>query len=277
MNQQPGPDTKEIIPLILLVDDIPQNIQILHEILSHHHYSFALAASGKETFNILKKRLPDLILLDIMLDDIDGFEICKRLKEDPRTAEIPIIFLTARVRLEDKVKGFQLGAVDYITKPFEEAEVIARVKTHLQLKQALDTIKKYNKQLESANRELSDKNRQIFEQKRELEESYRKLKESQEEIIELEKQNTIMAMAVTTNHELNQPLTVMQGYLEMLKESIHPSDLTEKQWKFLNRIEDSFKRMNGILEKFRRSPSAQLQDYVKDKKMIVFDENIDNG
>lgn len=273
MNQQVESEIRDT-PLILLVDDIPQNIQILHEILSHHNYSFALAASGKETFMVLEKKIPDLILLDIMLDDIDGFEICKRLKENPRTAEIPVIFLTARVRLEDKVKGFQLGAVDYITKPFEEAEVIARVKTHLALKFASDTIKRYNKQLETANKELSEKNRQIFEQKRELEESYRRLQESQDEIIELEKQNTIMAMAVTTNHELNQPLTVMQGYLEMLKESIHPSDLTEKQWKFLNRIEDSFKRMNTILEKFRKSPSAQLQDYVKDKKMIVFDEKL---
>lgn len=274
MNQRIESEIRDSIPLILLVDDIPQNIQILHEILSHHNYSFALAASGKETFMVLEKKIPDLILLDIMLDDIDGFEICKRLKENPRTAEIPVIFLTARVRLEDKVKGFQLGAVDYITKPFEEAEVIARVKTHLELKQASDIIKRYNKQLETANKELSEKNRQIFEQKRELEESYRQLQESQDEIIELEKQNTIMAMAVTTNHELNQPLTVMQGYLEMLKESIHPSDLTEKQWKFLNRIEDSFKRMNTILEKFRKSPSAQLQDYVKDKKMIVFDETL---
>jgi DNA-binding response OmpR family regulator len=261
-------------PLILLVDDIPQNIQILHEILSEGNYSFAIAASGKETFAVLDKKIPDLILLDIMLEDTDGFEICKQLKENPRTAEIPVIFLTARVRLEDKVRGFQVGAVDYITKPFEEAEVIARVHTHLQLKQASDMIKEYNRQLEIANKELSEKNRKISEQKKELEESYRKLKHSQQELVELEKRNAIMAMAVTTNHELNQPLTVMQGYMELLKNSFEPSELSEKQRKFLERIETSSKRMNGILEKFRKSPSAQLQDYVKDKKMVVFDDSL---
>lgn len=261
-------------PLILLVDDIPQNIQILHEILSEGKYSFAIAASGKETFAVLEKKLPDLILLDIMLEDTDGFEICKQLKEDSRTAEIPVIFLTARVRLEDKVRGFQMGAVDYITKPFEEAEVIARVHTHLQLKQASDIIKEYNRQLEVANKELSEKNKQISLQKKELEESYRKLKHSQQELVELEKRNAIMAMAVTTNHELNQPLTVMQGYVELLKNSFQPDVLSEKQQKFLERIETSSKRMTGILEKFRKSPSAQLKDYVKDKKMVVFDDSL---
>lgn len=266
-------NTDQSAPLILLVDDIPQNIQILHEILSEENYSFAIAASGQETFAILEKKLPDLILLDIMLEDTDGFEICRQLKETARTADIPVIFLTARVRLEDKVKGFQLGAVDYITKPFEEAEVIARVHTHLQLKRSTDIIRDYNKQLEAANRELSKKNQQIFEQKKELEGSYKKLKRSQEELVELEKRNAIMAMAVTTNHELNQPLTVMQGYLELLKNSFESPGLSEKQLKFLERIETSSKRMNAILEKFRKSPSAQLRDYVKNKKMVVFDDS----
>jgi DNA-binding response OmpR family regulator len=259
-------------PLVLLVDDIPQNIQILHQILSGENYSFAIAASGKETFTVLEKKKPDLILLDIMLDDTDGFEICKRLKRDPETTEIPIIFLTARVRLEDKIKGFQLGAVDYITKPFEEAEVVARVRTHLQLKRSTDMIKQYNQQLEAANRALSEKNRQISRQKQELEESYKKLKESQEELVEIEKKNAIMAMAITANHELNQPLTAIQGYMELLKGSIPPSQLTAKQQKYLDRIEGSFERMTTIMEKFRKSPAAHLEEYVKNKKMVIFDK-----
>lgn len=255
-------------PLILLVDDVPQNIQILHEILSPENYSFAIAASGADTFAVLKKKLPDLILLDIMLDDTDGFEICRELKQNPRTASIPVIFLTARVRLEDKVKGFKLGAVDYITKPFEEAEVVARVRTHLQLKLSTDMIKKYTGQLEAANRELSEKNREILNQKKqlsetlsELETSYKKLKESQEEIIELEKQTAMMALAVKANHELNQPLTVMQGYLGLFRETIAGSTLTETQEKYLDRVEGSFRQMSDILERFRKSPAAQIEEY----------------
>ncbi|MCP4216722.1 MAG: response regulator [bacterium] len=233
------------IPLILLVDDIPQNIQILHEILSAEDYSFAIASSGKETFAVIEKKLPDLILLDIGLDDMDGFEICQKLKEDSNTADIPIIFLTARVRLEDKIKGFKLGAVDYITKPFEEAEVVVRVRTHLQLKLSSDIIREYNKELES---------------------SFKKLKDSQDEIVELEKKNALMALAVTTTHEMNQPLTVMQGYLGLFKESFDEGDLSRGQRKYLERIEHSYKRMCEILEKFRQSPTAQLADYEKMKR-----------
>ncbi len=126
--------------LILLVDDIPQNLQVLGKVLKSEGYKFAIATDGKETFEVLEDELPDLILLDIMLPDIDGFEICRRLKANPKTADIPIIFLTAKIEIEDKILGFKLGAVDYITKPFEGEEVIARVNTHLQLKKSKEKI-----------------------------------------------------------------------------------------------------------------------------------------
>jgi len=134
--------------VILLVDDVPQNIQILGEILKNEGYSFAIAMNGKETFHLLEKKLPDLILLDVMLPDTDGFKICGKLKENKITAEIPVIFLTAKTETEDKVKGLELGAVDYITKPFEAVEVIARVRTHVQLKKSKDLIRQYYEELE---------------------------------------------------------------------------------------------------------------------------------
>jgi len=138
--------------LILLVDDIPENIQVLGKILKNRGYSFAVATNGETVFTLLKKQspLPDLILLDIMLPDIDGFEICKRLKADEKTREIPVIFLTAKTELTDKIKGFELGAVDYITKPFEAVEVTARVQTHIRLKKSNDIIRKYSEDLEKA-------------------------------------------------------------------------------------------------------------------------------
>jgi len=134
--------------LVLLVDDVPQNIQVLGNILKNQGYSFALTTSGKETYDLLTKTLPDIILLDIMLPGEDGFSICKKLKSSPKTSHIPIIFLSAKHDIKDKIRGFELGASDYITKPFEDVEVIKRVKNHLQAKLDRDKIEKYNQELE---------------------------------------------------------------------------------------------------------------------------------
>lgn len=136
---------------ILLVDDLPDNIRVLGKILKRKGYSFAIATNGKETFDLLDQQLPDLILLDIMLPDTDGFEICKKLKADEKTKDIPVIFLSAKRELEDKLRGFEMGAVDYITKPFEEIEVIARVSAHARLKKSADMIREYSSALEKAN------------------------------------------------------------------------------------------------------------------------------
>jgi diguanylate cyclase (GGDEF)-like protein len=140
--------------MILLVDDIPDNIRVLGKILKEEGYSFAIATNGKETFDMLEQKIPDLILLDIMLPDSDGFEICKKLKENERTKDIPVIFLTAMTELEDKIRGFNAGAVDYITKPFEEAEVIARVSNHVRLKKSQDIIRQYYDDLEKEKQRL---------------------------------------------------------------------------------------------------------------------------
>lgn len=135
--------------LVLLVDDAPQNIQVLGNILKNQGYSFALTSSGSETFKLLSKKKPDIILLDIMLPDEDGFSICGKIKQDPGLNDIPIIFLSAKHNIKDKIKGFELGAVDYITKPFEDIEVIQRVNNHLQAKLDRDKIEKYNHELEA--------------------------------------------------------------------------------------------------------------------------------
>lgn len=134
--------------LVLLVDDVPQNIQVLGNILRNQGYSFALTTSGAETTKLLQKSKPDIILLDIMLPDEDGFSICKRIKSNPDFEDIPIIFLSAKHDIKDKIRGFELGAVDYITKPFEDIEVIVRVQNHLQAKLDRDKIEQYNRELE---------------------------------------------------------------------------------------------------------------------------------
>ena len=117
---------------ILVVDDTPTNLDIMREVLSPH-YRVRLAKNGREALILSQKQLPDLILLDIMMPDMDGYEVCRRLKSNPMLADIPVIFVTAMSEQDDERKGFDVGAVDYITKPIRPAIVLARVKTHLSL------------------------------------------------------------------------------------------------------------------------------------------------
>ena len=120
-------------PIVLVVDDVPDNIEVLRWALLPE-YQVMAATSGKKALKIaLSDPRPDLILLDVMMPDIDGYEVCRRLKKDPRTTQIPIIFLTSKSQSEDERKGFDAGAVDYVLKPIKPSIVQARVRTHLEL------------------------------------------------------------------------------------------------------------------------------------------------
>jgi putative two-component system response regulator len=132
---------------ILVVDDAKTNIDILLEAL-HEEYRISVAMDGAKAIKLAHKNKPDLILLDIMMPDMDGYEVARILQSDPETADIPIIFLTAMDDVSNKTRGFDSGAVDYITKPFEMAEVKVRAKTHLDLKLARETLKTQNEKLE---------------------------------------------------------------------------------------------------------------------------------
>ena len=122
-----------ITGLVLIVDDTPINLEVISEALSDAGFEVAIATSGDRALQQVERCLPDLILLDVMMPGIDGFETCRRLKANERTCHIPIIFMTALSDTESKVQALDLGAVDYIAKPFQEKEVLARVRTHLQL------------------------------------------------------------------------------------------------------------------------------------------------
>jgi CheY-like chemotaxis protein len=140
---------------ILIVDDIFENLEILSNILTSEGYNITFAESGRSALNIISRKNFSLILLDVMMPDMSGFEVCEILKKDEKNSDIPIIFLTARTETEDIVKGFELGAVDYISKPFSAKELISRVNTHLYLKKAKDIIEQQKKELEIKNRNLT--------------------------------------------------------------------------------------------------------------------------
>ncbi len=133
---------------ILAVDDTPENLQLIHGLLKDD-YRVKIANRGEAALKIAATLpMPDLILLDIMMPEMDGYEVCRRLKADQITAEIPVIFLTAKVEIEDEEKGFDVGAVDYIAKPISPPILKARVRTHLMLKGARDYLKDQNAYLE---------------------------------------------------------------------------------------------------------------------------------
>ena len=150
-------------PCILLVDDEPKNIQLLGNLLREYGYTIEFATSGMDALRWLSMRLFDLILLDIMMPEMDGYDVCKRLKSNPITRGIPVIFLTAKTDAEGIARGFSLGAVDYVTKPFQKEELLARVKTHLTLQEQQRALDRYADLLEEKNLELRQKNLRLEE------------------------------------------------------------------------------------------------------------------
>jgi signal transduction histidine kinase len=131
-------------PLILIAEDIPRNMEIVCSILKKSGYRFAMAGDGKQAVEMAPLVKPDLILMDVMMPEMNGFEACELLKKDPALKDIPIIFLTAKADTMDIVKGFEIGAVDYVTKPFKGTELLSRVRTHLELKLSREKLKELN-------------------------------------------------------------------------------------------------------------------------------------
>jgi CheY-like chemotaxis protein len=132
---------------ILIVDDIPKNIELAANILRTKDYNITFAVSGAAALQKVKSIDFDLILLDVMMPEMDGFEVCEQLKNDPSTKNIPVIFLTAKSETENVVKGFELGAVDYVTKPFSTVELLARVNAHIGIKDKFDEKERIEAQL----------------------------------------------------------------------------------------------------------------------------------
>lgn len=148
---------------ILIVDDTQQNVQVLSQMLRDVGYKVFAAFNGPDALNLVSKRLPDLILLDVMMPEMNGFDVCHKLKSDERTAEIPIIFLSALSDVEAKINAFEAGGVDYITKPFQQQEVLARINLHLELKSLerdrvkyINELKINQERLEHLNKEKDD-------------------------------------------------------------------------------------------------------------------------
>lgn len=148
---------------ILIVDDTPNNLRLLSSILTEQGYKVRLAPSGNLALSSIEKKPPDLILLDVIMPEINGYEICKQLKADDRYKDIPVLFISALQESLDITVAFQVGGLDYITKPFNENEVIARVNAHIELKSSRDELLKTTKELESLNAELVEAQKELIQ------------------------------------------------------------------------------------------------------------------
>lgn len=179
---------------VLIIDDNPTNLEALSDYLKNSGYRVLVAQSGEAALELLEDSLPDLILLDILMPGLDGFETCRRIKSNERTRDIPVIFMTAVTEKVDKVKGFQLGAVDYITRPFQHEEVLARVYTHLTLQKLRKNLIKKNEELEELNRKLEGL-----------------VKERTRQLVNQEKSAVIGRMIQGIVHNFRTPLTVIQN------------------------------------------------------------------
>ncbi|MCA0447078.1 MAG: hybrid sensor histidine kinase/response regulator [Bacteroidetes bacterium] len=218
---------------VLMVDDNPTNLNVLLDALKHHGFKLLAAKSGEEAIQRALFAKPDLILLDVLMPGIDGFETCRQLKANPVTEEIPIIFMTALADTVDKVKGFSFGAVDYITKPFQHEEVLSRVNAHL-------TIQDLKRNLEQKNAEMEEKNR-LLDEALKHEKELNRLKTG------------LVGMA---SHELRRPLTVISLYSRSLfpKENGNAPEQNEGYTK----IQKSIRQMTQLLDDILLATQSEM-------------------
>ncbi|MFH1336589.1 MAG: response regulator [Candidatus Zixiibacteriota bacterium] len=233
---------------ILLVDDEKMNLKILETVLRRGGYQFFEAESGEGALRILEKENIDLILLDLMMPGMDGYQTLERIKQNPSTSFIPVIIASALKESIDVEKGLELGANDYFTKPLSDDD--RRFQLPLKVRN-LVKMKKMQDELSNLNHEL---------------------KKTQEKLIEKEKETVVVEMAGAASHELNQPLTAIMGNLQLAITKLSPDDpLAEK----LNRVLNQVERMVDIVKKIGQITRYRTKKYAENVKIVDINNSSD--
>ena len=215
---------------LLLVDDVPANLDVLCALLEGADYRISIAPDGAIALRLAAQTAPDLILLDVVMPEMNGFEVCRRLKQDPKTEHIPVIFITAENQTEGVVEGFEAGGVDYIAKPFQDAEVLVRVKTHLSLS-------RLTRELETKSTALEEKNQSLNEANEALVVANQKIQE-----VSRYKSEFLARMS----HDLRTPMNAIIGYTRILLRRTREV-LEERHYRNLENIEISANHLLNLI------------------------------
>ncbi len=284
-SNQSGNETRK--PVILMVDDDPNNLSVVRDSLMECEYTLLAAEDGESAVERAVYAQPDLILLDIMMPGIDGFETCHRLKLQETTKDIPVIFMTALAETEHKVKGLAGGAVDYITKPFQREELLARIAIHLHIRELTNRLQEANETLElrvaERTADLAVANRELEEEiagRQKAQEALEALNNSLEEriatsVAELRQkddllmhQNRLAAMGellTSIAHQWRQPLNNIAAYIQAMQFLHKSGELTaEEMDKDISEVMDILKYMSQTIDDFRKF-------YRKDQELREFD------
>ena len=220
---------------ILIVDDMPNNLGALLDYLTDFGFEVLVAEDGESAIEQVEYALPDLILLDVLMPGIDGFETCSRLKSNQTTKDIPVIFMTALSDAEDKVKGFSVGGVDYVTKPIQQTEVLARVTTHLSIRNLQQQLQQQNSRLQQ---EICDR----IKIEQQLQKRTAQIETANQEL---------EAFSYSVAHDLRNPITSINGYIWVLQEE-YAYLLDEDGKHYLERVLVATERMEQLIDDILR-------------------------